>query len=230
MEFVFFILNIGDALLMGIAIGLERQFRQHPAGLRTNALVCVGAALFVSLSRLMGDHDSPTRIASYIVSGIGFLGGGVILREGLTVKGMNTAATLWCSAAVGTLAGAGFPLHSLIGTLTVLGIHLALRPVARWIDLRMKTAIDVETSYLLRVVCLEAQEGLIRTILLRHVNSQRGMTIQRISTQETDKNGLAAVVAEIFSVERSDRAVQDVMSRINIEPGVRSVSWERMGN
>jgi putative Mg2+ transporter-C (MgtC) family protein len=230
MEFVFFILNIGDALLMGIAIGLERQFRQHPAGLRTNALVCVGAALFVSLSRLMGDHDSPTRIASYIVSGIGFLGGGVILREGLTVKGMNTAATLWCSAAVGTLAGAGFPLHSLIGTLTVLGIHLALRPVARWIDLRMKTAIDVETSYLLRVVCLEAQEGVIRTILLRHVNSQRGMTIQRISTQETDKNGLTAVVAEIFSVERSDRAVQDVMSRINIEPGVRSVSWERMGN
>jgi putative Mg2+ transporter-C (MgtC) family protein len=154
----------------------------------------------------------------------------VILREGLTVKGMNTAATLWCSAAVGTLAGAGFPLHSLIGTLTVLGIHLALRPVARWIDLRMKTAIDVETSYLLRVVCLEAQEGVIRTILLRHVNSQRGMTIQRISTQETDKNGLTAVVAEIFSVERSDRAVQDVMSRINIEPGVRSVSWERMGN
>jgi putative Mg2+ transporter-C (MgtC) family protein len=230
MEFVFFILNIGDALLMGIAIGLERQFRQHPAGLRTNALVCVGAALFVSLSRLMGDHDSPTRIASYIVSGIGFLGGGVILREGLTVKGMNTAATLWCSAAVGTLAGAGFPLHSLIGTLTVLGIHLALRPVARWIDLRMKTAIDVETSYLLRVVCLEAQEGVIRTILLRHVNSQRGMTIQRISTQETDKNGLTAVVAEIFSVERSDRAVQDVMSRINIEPGVRSVSWERVGN
>jgi putative Mg2+ transporter-C (MgtC) family protein len=230
MELLVFILNIGDALLMGVAIGLERQFRQHPAGLRTNALVCVGAALFVSLSRLMGDHDSPTRIASYIVSGIGFLGGGVILREGLTVKGMSTAATLWCSAAVGTLAGAGFPLHSLIGTVTVLVVHLALRPVARWIDLRMKTAIDVETSYQLRVVCLQAQEGLVRTILLRHINSQRGMTIQRISTQETEKTGLAAVVADIFSVERGDRALQDVMSRLNIEPDVRSVSWERVGN
>jgi putative Mg2+ transporter-C (MgtC) family protein len=230
MEFVFFILKIGDALLMGVAIGLERQFRQHPAGLRTNALVCVGAALFVSLSRLMGDHDSPTRIASYIVSGIGFLGGGVILREGLTVKGMNTAATLWCSAAVGTLAGAGFPLHSLIGTLTVLGIHLALRPAARWVDLRMKTAVDVETMYQMRVVCLVAQEGVIRTILLRHVNSLPGMTIQRISTQETEKDGLTAVVAEIFSVERKDRAIQEVMSRINIEPSVRSVSWERVGN
>ena len=129
MEIVHFILNVGVALLMGVAIGLERQIQQHVAGLRTNALVCVGAALFVSLSRLMGDHDSPTRIASYIVSGIGFLGGGVILRDGLTVKGMNTAATLWCTAAVGTLACAGFPLHSLIGTVVVLGLHLGLRPL-----------------------------------------------------------------------------------------------------
>ena len=94
MELLHFVFNVGTALLMGVAIGLERQIQQHVAGLRTNALVCVGAALFVSLSRLMGDHDSPTRIASYIVSGIGFLGGGVILRDGLTVKGMNTAATL----------------------------------------------------------------------------------------------------------------------------------------
>src|SRR5271170_3362123 len=127
MEILHFVFNVACALLMGVAIGLERQIQQHVAGLRTNALVCLGAAVFVSLSRLMGDHDSPTRIASYIVSGIGFPGGGVILREGLTVKGLNTAATLWCSAAVGTLAGAGFPLHSLIGTLTLLEVHLGLR-------------------------------------------------------------------------------------------------------
>src|SRR5271155_990136 len=147
MEILHFVFNVGVALLMGVAIGLERQFRQHPAGLRTNALVCVGAALFVSLSRLMGDHDSPTRIASYIVSGIGFLGGGVILREGLSVKGMNTAATLWCTAAVGSLAGSGFPWHGLLGTLTILALHLVLRPVARRIDARQKTAVDVETLY-----------------------------------------------------------------------------------
>src|ERR1700678_4145620 len=114
-----FALNVGAALLMGFAIGLERQFRQHPAGLRTNALVCTGAAMFVSLSHLMGDTASPTRVASYIVSGVGFLGGGVILREGLNVKGMSTAATLWCTAAVGTLAGAGFPGHALLGTALV---------------------------------------------------------------------------------------------------------------
>jgi hypothetical protein len=80
---VTFLVQIGVALLMGLAIGAERQFGQHPAGLRTNALVCVGAALFVSLSRLMAPTDSPTRIAAQVVCGIGFLGGGVILREGL---------------------------------------------------------------------------------------------------------------------------------------------------
>ena len=131
MSLVHFVLNIGAAFLMGMAIGLERQYRQHTAGLRTNALVCVGAAMFVSLSHLMGDSSSPTRMASYVVSGIGFLGGGVILREGMNVKGMITAATLWCTAAVGTLDGAGFPLHGLIGTLTVQSLHVCLRPVAQ---------------------------------------------------------------------------------------------------
>src|SRR4051812_44299980 len=90
MEIVSFILNVGAALLMGAAIGLERQFRQRTAGLRTNALVCVGAALFVSLSRLIGPEASPSRVAAQVVSGVGFLGGGIILREGFNVRGMNT--------------------------------------------------------------------------------------------------------------------------------------------
>ena len=139
-EFVHFSLNVGAALLMGVTLGLERQFRGHPAGLRTNALVCIGAAMFVSLSHLLGDTDSPTRIASYIVSGIGFLGGGVIIREGFNVRGMNTAATLWCCAAVGTLCGSGFAGHALIGTLAVLAVHIGLRPVAHWMDENRKTA------------------------------------------------------------------------------------------
>ena len=98
-----FVLNVGTALFLGMAIGIERQYRQRTAGLRTNALVCLGSALFVSLSHLIDHESSPTRVAGQVASGIGFLGAGVILREGLNVRGMNTAATLWCSAAVGTL-------------------------------------------------------------------------------------------------------------------------------
>ena len=193
-----FALRIGVALFLGGLIGLERQFRQHPAGLRTNALVSVGAALFVSLTHLIGDESSPTRIASYIVSGVGFLGGGVILREGMTVKGMATAATLWCSAAIGTLSGAGYPGHALIGTLAVLSLHVLFRPLGRWIDARVRLAVNVEMVYRLRVICDEKHEGIIRTILLRHVNTKPGMTIQGIATQDDDHPDKVAVVADIF--------------------------------
>jgi putative Mg2+ transporter-C (MgtC) family protein len=152
MEPAAFIWHICAALFLGVVIGLERQWHQHPAGLRTNALVCLGAALFVSLSLLMHDEGSPTRVASYVVSGIGFLGGGVILREGMNVKGMNTAATLWCSAAVGVLCGSGFPGYAFIGTVAVVGLHLALRPVAMWVDSMVNKSPEVETQYRLRVV------------------------------------------------------------------------------
>jgi putative Mg2+ transporter-C (MgtC) family protein len=220
-------LNVGSALLMGVAIGIERQIRQHPAGLRTNALVCVGAALFVTLSVVTGDPAGPTHMAQYVVSGIGFLGGGVILREGMTVKGMNTAATLWCSAAVGTLAGSGQLTYALGATLTVLTMHIILRPAANWIDARTKKFEDVDTSYKLLVVCSGKEEGLIRSIVLRHINAHAKMTVHGISTQDSAEADQTIVVAEIFSAERNDRALQDVMSRLNIEPGVKSVRWEK---
>jgi putative Mg2+ transporter-C (MgtC) family protein len=223
-----FALRIGVALLLGGLIGLERQFRQHPAGLRTNALVSVGAALFVSLTHLMGEESSPTRIASYIVSGVSFLGGGVILREGMTVKGMSTAATLWCSAAIGTLSGAGYPGQALIGTLAVLVLHVIFRPLGRWIDARVRLAVNVETAYRLRVICDEKHEGIIRTILLRHVNTHAGMTIQGIATQDDDHPDKTAVVADNFSLRRNDRAMEDLMSRLNIEPTVTAVRWEHV--
>src|SRR6516165_9241072 len=146
-----FLLNIAVALVLGIAIGIERQFRQHTAGLRTNALVCVGAALFVTLSRLEGHESSPTRIAAQVV------------------RGMNTAATLWCSAAVGSLAGAGFLVEGTIGTGTVLFIHLALRPLVRKIETMTKTVAEIETLYRLRVACAAREEGVVRLVLMRHV-------------------------------------------------------------
>jgi putative Mg2+ transporter-C (MgtC) family protein len=221
-----FLWNIAAALLMGMAIGLERQWRQHQAGLRTNALVALGAALFVSLSRLMNDENSPTRIASYIVSGLGFLGGGVILRDGLTVKGLNTAATLWCSGAVGTLAGAGFAGHALVGTAAVLLTHLGLRPVVDWIEARKKTAVNVETYYRLRVECEVDKDGPVRHILLRHIGSREKLNLQGMSTEDTE-NRRTVVLADILAQERSDRALEEIVARVSIEPEVKAVSWQR---
>ncbi|MGW2816807.1 MgtC/SapB family protein [Streptomyces sp. NPDC001415] len=129
-----FALRLAVGVGCGALIGIERQWRARTAGLRTNALVAAGATLFVLYSEAVGDESSPTRVASYVVSGIGFLGGGVILRDGASVHGLNTAATLWCSAALGVLAASGRLDLALLGTATVLAVHLLLRPAGRLID------------------------------------------------------------------------------------------------
>jgi putative Mg2+ transporter-C (MgtC) family protein len=225
---VMFLLNIAVALLLGMVIGFERQFGQHTAGLRTNALVSVGAALFVSLGSLIeGDSSSSARIASQIVCGIGFLGGGVILREGFNVRGMNTAATLWCSAAIGTLAGSGHLLEALIGTSAVLVIHLALRPVVRKIDEHMKTTPYREAVYQMRVVCENDQAAVVRNVFMRHVNSQPNMVIQGIATHDSDQARIKEVVAEIYCSAGNDKYMNELVARLNVEPSVTSVSWKK---
>jgi putative Mg2+ transporter-C (MgtC) family protein len=221
-----FILDCTVALALGIVIGLERQWRQHPAGLRTNALVALGAALFVSVTALVDEQNSKTRVAAYIVSGLGFLGGGVILRDGLNVKGMNTAATLWCSGAVGTLAGSGFPVPAVFGTFLILFVHIALRPVVRWIDAKIRTATDIETYYRIRVTCQHSQVAVVRRVFLRHVGGHERMSIQGLATEENEKD-LTVVVADIYAAERNDRVMEDIVARISIEPDVMAVRWER---
>lgn len=165
---VYFAARAALALVLGACIGAERQWRQRGAGLRTNALVSLGAALFKLLAVFIeGEHGAdPTRIAAYIVSGVGFLGGGVILRHGMNVTGINTAATIWCSAAVGTLSGAGYPLEAAIGALLIVIVHLALRPVARRID-RLPDADKVETIYRFRAVCRAKHEAHIRALVIQ---------------------------------------------------------------
>jgi putative Mg2+ transporter-C (MgtC) family protein len=221
-----FVQNTAVALLLGVMIGLERQWRQHPAGLRTNALVALGAAAFVSLSRLMDDQNRPTRVASYVVSGLGFLGGGVILRDGLNVKGLNTAATIWCSGAVGSLAGAGFPIPAMVTTAAVLFVHTAFRPVVHWIELRKQSATDVETNYRLRVTCQHCRDAVIRQILLRHFGSQPYMNIIGLSSEEVEGQR-TVVAADVFATKRNDRFMEEMVARLSIEPDVVAVSWQK---
>src|ERR1700678_277124 len=120
------------AFLLGGIIGLERQWRQRSAGFRTNVLVAVGAAAFVDLGMRVGGHDGSVRVISYVVSGIGFLGAGVIMKEGAQVRGINTAATLWASAAVGAFAGSGLFGEAGLVALFVLAGNTLLRPMANY--------------------------------------------------------------------------------------------------
>ncbi len=137
MELSVFALRLAAAMLAGGLIGLERELSNKSAGLKTNMLVSIGACIYVlinlSLVESQGAGD-PTRIIGQIVTGIGFLGGGVILHRGLNVHGLTTAATIWCSAAVGCLAGLGMFKEAGVATLAVLTVNFALKKLDGWFD------------------------------------------------------------------------------------------------
>jgi putative Mg2+ transporter-C (MgtC) family protein len=222
----YFAARAGLALALGACIGAERQWRQRGAGLRTNALVALGAALFEMLAVFLeGDHGAdPTRIAAYIVSGVGFLGGGVILRQGMNVTGINTAATIWCSAAVGTLAGAGYPTEAAIAALFIVIVHLALRPVARHID-RLPVADELETIYRFRAVCHAADEAHIRGLVVQALATGEFHLRAAHSNDLDIGSDLVAVEAEISRYGRDDIALESAVSRLSLERSVSSVSW-----
>ena len=224
-----FIIRLMLAQLLGAAIGVERQWRQRMAGLRTNALVSTGAALFVMLGSMIPGESSSTRIVSCVVSGIGFLGGGVILREGFTVRGLNTAATLWCAAAVGCLAGWGFLPEASIAALSIIGANVLLRPVALKINRQPLQNTEVETHYTCSVTCRGEDEAHVRTLLLYGVNNA-AMTLQALDNEHLDGNDRVQVQANLIMTDRNDALLEQVISRLSLEPSVSAVSWKVVAN
>jgi putative Mg2+ transporter-C (MgtC) family protein len=132
-----FILRLLVAAGLGALLGLEREFRHKPAGLRTNILIALGSALFTALSiRLAVISGTPDRIAAQVVTGVGFLGGGAILRSGRNVHGMTTAATIWVNAAIGMAAGSGAFGMAAAGTGIALAVLLMLPPIEGFFERR----------------------------------------------------------------------------------------------
>jgi putative Mg2+ transporter-C (MgtC) family protein len=122
---------------LGAAIGLERELHRKPAGLRTNILIAVGAALFTTLSVYFGGiGGTPDRIAAQIVTGVGFLGAGAILHSGVSVQGMTTAATIWINAAVGMAAGSGQYVMATVATVITIVVLAVLAPFEAWFERR----------------------------------------------------------------------------------------------
>lgn len=138
--------SLAVAFVLGSIIGLERQVRQRTAGLRTNVLVAVGASIFVDLANRLGGHEAAVHVVAYVVSGIGFLGAGVIMREEGNVRGLNTAATLWGSAAVGACAGADLVFEAGLACMFVLAANTLLRPVVNRINRAPIDTPDVEVT------------------------------------------------------------------------------------
>ncbi len=161
------------------------------------------------------------------MSGIGFLGGGVILKEGANVRGMTTAATLWCSAAVGTLAGAGFGLHAIIGVAAVLIVVVGLRPLAKWLDDRGRRSGAGEADYEIKVECDGKDSIAVRTALLRHLSSIPGLVVTGVTARKKKGRKRMTVVADLHAEPANDKLIQEVVSRLIIEPGVLAARWEK---
>ena len=213
------------ALFLGGVIGLERQWRQRMTGLRTNGLVAVGAAMFVMMGGLMSGDGSQGRVAAYVVSGIGFLGGGVILKDGFNIRGMNTAATLWCTAAVGTLAGLGHLGFAAIGTAGVLSANLILRPVAFLINRTPVQKGEQEILYRLRCTCRAADEANIRTMLIQSVG-RTPLALVALHSLDDELLARVNVKAYLKSIGPKEGALEQIVTRLSLEAGVTAISWE----
>lgn len=221
-----FLIRLLTSMFLGFIIGMERQYRHTLAGIRTNVLVCMGACLFVMFPTLIGSSDNP-RIAGQVVTGIGFLGGGVILKDGFNVRGLNTAATLWCTAAVGVLSSTGYIFYGAIAALLIVFSNIVLRLFARKIFKLKKNSEndDGEHEYIISIKCLDDVEFNIRSTLMDMV-SKETILLRKLESLDIDADGKVKVKAEIISIENSDMIIEKIVSVLSLELGVTSVGWK----
>ena len=212
------------AFVLGTLIGAERQYRQRSAGLRTNVLVAVGAAAFVDLAVLVAGADGAARVISYVVSGVGFLGAGVIMKEGGDVRGLNTAATLWASAAVGACSGADYVAEAVLVTVMVIAGNTLLRPLVNAIN---RAPISDEQSEAIYEVYVLAEAGKVAdareavyTILNRARYPVADIEIEPIG------EGVSEIVATLVSQSVDSGELKTAMSELRQVDGVSRARWE----
>ena len=220
------LVNISLAMLLGGAIGFERQWNQGMAGLRTNTLVAFGSACFVTIGIHMGDD----RVAAQLVSGIGFLGAGVILHEGPTIRGLNTAATLWCAAAAGALAGIGLRVEAAYAAIGVVLLNLGLRRLQAAINRWVPHPIDIETGYSIEIVCtFDGADGIDQMLSRGGTGLElRGLRREAVAS-EAGAQGQVRLTAELSAHTRLDAAIGSLVNEIGLLPGVMSARWAIAG-
>ena len=221
-----FVFRLGVALLLGFTIGLERQFTGHPAGIRTNILICLGTCLFLQLPMIIELYTDVARIESYIISGVGFLCSGVIFKESGNVRGLNTAATLWCTAAVGCFAATGRTLFALLAAAVLILANTLSRPIANRIY-PLTNFSETDNRYMISVTCEERYEGRLRAYL---INAARNRKMFLVSLDGNDlPGGRIEITAEYTCFYRNPIPIieQITTSCLKNEDKV-SAKWEQL--
>ncbi|CAM5320354.1 MgtC/SapB family protein [Mycolicibacterium aubagnense] len=218
------VVALAAAFVLGTLIGAERQYRQRTAGLRTNVLVAVGAAAFVDLAQRIAGTTEAVRVISYVVSGIGFLGAGVIMKEGMNVRGLNTAATLWCSAAVGACAGTDMIAEAALLTVFVLAGNTLLRPLVNMIN---RIPIDdraTEATY--EVSILSSRDAMpdMRDLLVERLE-QANYPVSDVEIVDRGDDTVE-IVATLVSTAVNPHEIEEVTSYLAKQAGVSNASWD----
>ena len=216
------LIALAVAFLLGGLIGLERQYRQRMAGLRTNVLVAVGAAAFAEVGMRLLGPEGATRIIAYVVSGIGFLGAGVIMKEGGAVRGLNTAATLWCSAAVGALAGSALAAEAMLLTAFVLAGNTLLRPIVNSIN-RKPIEQATEAEYRVHALCDPEAVADVRDLMAQELERLHYPVSEIETLSETaDVVELAAI---LLPTSADPKELDHVVVALEKHRAVHSATW-----
>lgn len=223
-DFLDTLVSLTAAFVLGTLIGAERQYRLRTAGLRTNVLVAVSAAAFVDLAMQLADADGAVRVIAYVVSGIGFLGAGVIMKEGMNVRGLNTAATLWGSAAVGCCAGADMLAQAITLTVFVLAGNTLLRPLVNAINRSPLDERASEATYEIRLTVDASSIDNVRDLLVEKLEAAK-YPVSDVNVIERAED-VVEIVATLVSTAVDAKELDVVTADLARRPGVRHATWD----
>lgn len=225
-----FVIRLSLAILLGFLIGLERQWSKHNAGMHTNMIVCVGAFAFTSFSYLaFNSATDPTRIASQVVSGIGFLGAGLIIRDGINIRGLSTAATIWTTAAVGVLCTVENIVYPIVVTAIIVFFNIVLKPLSNRLDkfthYSRKEATNNECVYKISLKCNEEQEIEIRSHLIKEIRSRNEVLLHNLESS-ADEESNKKIRAYISTSKQNNDLVESIIAHMGKDEGLISAGWK----
>ena len=217
-----FLLRILICFLLSVIIGIERQYRHKMVGLRTNVLVSLGAFMFNWVSYSSFNSDI-TRIAAQVVSGIGFLGAGIIMKVGNNIKGLNTAATLWCVAAIGLLTSSGLLIEASVGTFMVLVSNIILRYLS--ILMMNKIQNNNKEIYVIKIKIKKGKENVIREEIFKFVDEN---SINLINVNKGRNKQFIILKVVIITSRRN--LIESFVNKLFLNLYVYDLCWKHIKN
>lgn len=224
-DILIFVVHIAVAFVLSFLVGLERQWRRRSIGLRMNVLVCIGSMMFTHASMAFISGD-PGRVASQIVCGIGFLGAGIIIKdEHRNITGLNTAATVWCAAAIGMLCAQGLILEATIGTLFILLSNIILRNMAFLLS-SIEPSKTGYHSYSLKIACKEEDMAEVRNELTEFGEAEH-LCIDEINVVEKSKEKCTIIINIKVPVKKLD-FIEHLMNAMTLNKYIMSLGWQKI--